>query len=154
MGANMRAFVSSTFEDLRDHRAHVIGVLRKSGFSIDPMEDWSATLDEPREFSQDRVSGCDLFILLVGLRRGHVPKGQEWSITQLEYKTAIEQDIDALVFMLREQAFWPRKFDELDGDPALRHWREELAEQKGIGVLQPRTHINRNRHSTQPLVAL
>jgi hypothetical protein len=34
-----RAFVSSTYIDLKDHRAHVIRELRRSGFSVDPMED-------------------------------------------------------------------------------------------------------------------
>jgi Domain of unknown function (DUF4062) len=128
-----KAFVSSTFEDLKDHRHHVITALRKAGFFVDPMQDWTAATDEPKQFSQSRVRGCELCILLVGFRRGHVPKGEQLSITQLEYQAALKLGVDVLVFMLDEQAPWPRKFDDLDKDLEIRRWRTELAEHKGVG---------------------
>jgi uncharacterized protein (DUF58 family) len=34
-----KAFVSSTFEDLREHRREVIASLRKAGILVDPMEE-------------------------------------------------------------------------------------------------------------------
>ncbi|CAN5882125.1 hypothetical protein BH23GEM7_BH23GEM7_29000 [soil metagenome] len=83
-----RAFVSSTYKDLKDHRAHVITALRKAGIFVDPMEDWTADTDEPKEFAQERVKGCDLCVLLVAFRRGHIPEGETRSITQLEFDAA------------------------------------------------------------------
>jgi formylglycine-generating enzyme required for sulfatase activity len=127
-----RAFVSSTYIDLKDHRAHVIRELRRSGFSVDPMEDWAADTDEPKNFAPKRVKGCDLCILIVAFKRGHVPEGEAKSITQLEYEAAKKEDIDILVYILDEDAAWPRKFDELDKDPEIRKWREQLIEHKGI----------------------
>jgi hypothetical protein len=128
-----RGFVSSTLEDLKDHRAHVIAVLQKAGISVDPMEAWTAESDEPKQFSQDRVRGCDLCVLLVAFRRGHVPEGETLSITQLEYKAAVELGIDVLVFMLKEEAPWPHKFYELEKDPEIGRWRKTLMEHKGVG---------------------
>src|SRR5215813_4042796 len=128
-----KAFVSSTFEDLKGHRSHVIRALSKAGFFVDPMEDWTAATDEPKRFSQARVQGCNLCILLVAFRRGHVPEGEELSITQLEYKAAMALGLDVLVFMLDEQAPWPRRFDELDKDPGIRRWRADLMEHRGVG---------------------
>ena len=128
-----KAFVSSTFEDLKAHRAHVIAALRRAGIFVDPMEDWTAAADEPKKFSQDRVKDCDLCVLLVAFRRGHVPEGETLSITQLEHQAAVELGIDVLVFILEEQAPWPRKFDELDKEPEIRRWRATLIEHKGIG---------------------
>jgi len=125
-----KAFVSSTFEDLKQHRRHVITELRSAGFFVDPMEDWTAATNEPSILSQERVSGCDLCILLVGFRRGHVPKGEQRSITQLEYEAARQLGMDVLVFMLDEQAPWIRKFDERDRDPEVERWRAELREVK------------------------
>jgi hypothetical protein len=127
-----RAFVSSTFEDLKAHRAYVITALRKAGISVDPMEDWTAATDEPKQFSQDRAKGCHLCVLLVGFRRGHVPEGETLSITQLEYQAAVHLGIDVLVFMLPEGAAWPRQFDELDKDPEIRQWRTGLREHQGV----------------------
>jgi formylglycine-generating enzyme required for sulfatase activity len=136
-----RAFVSSTFVDLKDHRAHVISSLRRAGFAVDPMEDWTADSDEPKKFSQDRLDGCDLCVLLVAFRRGYVPDGETLSITQLEYQAALKQGIDILPFMLDENAPWPRKFDELEKDPEIVKWRADLRKRHGVEPfnLEPRS---------------
>lgn len=126
-----KAFVSSTFEDLKEHRAHVIRTLRRAGFIVDPMEDWTADSAEPKQFSQDRLNGCDLCVLLVGFRRGYVPDGSTRSITQLEYDAAMIHSVDILPFLLDEKAPWPRDFDELDKDPEIRSWRAHLGKRHG-----------------------
>lgn len=128
----LKAFVSSTFIDLKDHRAHVIRSLRNAGFFVDPMENWTADSDEPKKFSQDRLNGCDLCVLLVAFRRGFVPDGESRSITQMEYDTTVKQGIDLLPFVLAEDAAWPRRFDELDEDPGIQIWREQLRKSHGV----------------------
>ncbi len=82
-----KAFVSSTFEDLKNHRAHVIWQLQRPAFSWIPWKCGRQTPSEPKQFSQDRLEGCDLCVLLVAFRRGHVPEGETRSITQLEYES-------------------------------------------------------------------
>lgn len=136
-----KAFVSSTFIDLKDHRAHVISSLRRAGFFVDPMEDWPADSDEPKQFSQDRLTGCHLCILLVALRRGFVPDGETRSITQLEYDAAVKQGVDILPFLLDEDGPWFRKFDEMDKDPELGKWRDFLGKKHGkqLFKLDPRS---------------
>jgi hypothetical protein len=115
-----KAFVSSTFEDLKKHRAKVIVSLRRAGIHVDPMEDWTAASGEPKQFSQERIKDCDLCVLLVGFRRGHIPRGQKLSITQLEYEAAITSKVDVLAFMLKEDSPWPPNFNELDKDAGIR----------------------------------
>ena len=127
-----RAFVSSTFVDLKDHRAHVISSLRSAGIAVDPMEEWTADSDEPKKFSQDRLNGCDLCVLLVAFRRGYVPDGETLSITQLEHEAAIKQGIDVLPFMLDDEAPWLGKFDERHTDPETNRWRAELRKRHGV----------------------
>lgn len=132
-GTFFRAFVSSTFEDLKEQRGLVINALRNARLFVDPMEDWTAATDAPKTLSVKRVKGCDLCVLLVGFRRGYIPRGQTLSITQLEYEAAGDHGVDVLVFMLDEQAAWPRKFDELDKDPGIRRWRKQLTEKATVG---------------------
>ena len=127
-----KAFVSSTFIDLQAHRAYAIAALRKAGIAVDPMEDWTASSSEPKAFSRGRLEGCDLCVLLVAFRRGHVPVGEHRSITQIEYDEAQTLAVDTLVFMLNEEAPWPRKHDELDKDPEVRRWRKYLCEHHGV----------------------
>jgi hypothetical protein len=127
-----KAFVSSTLKDLVKHRAHAIKQLRKAGIHVDPMEDWTAASQEPKDFSQERVAGCDLCIVLVGFRRGYVPAGEQLSITQMEIRYAQDNGIDLLVFMLDEEAPWYGHFDERRDDPNLCQWRSELKEKYGV----------------------
>src|SRR5437899_1064367 len=104
-----RAFVSSTFEDLKSHRAEVIASLRNSGIMVDPMEDWGAEHGEPKVFSQQRVAGCDLCVLLVARRRGCCPDlpADPRSITQMEYEYACGHHFDVLPFLLDDKVSWP-----------------------------------------------
>ncbi len=128
-----KVFVSSTFVDLKKHRARVISALRKAGFFVDPMEDWTAATDEPKRFSQARIEGCDLCILLIARRRGHVPRGEHQSITQMEVDAAVALGVPVLVFMLVDSARWPARFDEMARDRHLRDWRRHWSEAKGVG---------------------
>jgi hypothetical protein len=128
-----KAFVSSTYLDLKAHRLFVITSLRKAGFFVDPMEDWTAATDEPKRFSQARVAGCDLCILLIARRRGHVAQGERLSITQLEANAAVGNGIPILPFLLDDKARWPRRFDELARDAELGRWRQHWREANGVG---------------------
>ena len=129
-----RAFVSSTYIDLSGHRSRVIDALRKSGIHVDPMEDWTADDREPKQFSRQRVAGCRLCILLVAFRRGHVPEGETRSITQMEYDHALRSGVAVLPFLLGDDEPWPRRFDEMDRDPGIRPWREQLRQKRGVGT--------------------
>lgn len=128
-----RAFVSSTFVDLEEHRRSVIDALRHAGLSVDPMECWTAASDEPKQLSQDRVRGCDLCVLLVGRRRGHIPAGETLSVTQREVRAAEELGMEILVFLLKDDAYWKTEWDERATDPELVAWREELQERYTTG---------------------
>jgi internalin A len=133
-----KAFVSSTALDLLPHRRHVIDALRKAGFSVDPMEEWTASADEPKQFCRERVDGCDLCILLVAFRRGHVPDGEELSITQLEYEQARQNGIDVLPFLLKEGTPWPADVNELETDPRVADWRADIQKSHGRSLFDER----------------
>lgn len=59
----IRAFVSSTYVDLKAPRARVIGRLTPAGIFVDPMENWTADSDDPKEPFVARVEekgqSCD-----------------------------------------------------------------------------------------------
>ena len=63
-----KAFVSSTYLDLKAHRAHVIRALEAAGFFVDPMEKWTSDADEPKVLSTKRLDGCHLCVLLIARR--------------------------------------------------------------------------------------
>ena len=131
-----KAFVSSTFLDLKDHRAHVIRELRKAGFFVDPMEEWTSAAQEPHELSKQRLDGCKLCVLLVARKRGTVPDGETLTITQMEVEEARCLQIDVLPFLLDDAAEWSAELDERESDPALRQWLADLQHGK-YGSVNP-----------------
>jgi len=121
-----RVFLSSTYDDLKDHREDVIRAVRSAGFDCEAMEDWTADPRAPKDFSQKRILDCDVVVLLVARRRGFIPPEEMRSITQLEYDCAIANDIDVIPFILADDAPWPEFFDERDRDSALLDWVQTL----------------------------
>lgn len=132
-----KAFISSTYEDLYLHRAEVIHTLQAAGFLIDPMENWQADREAPHKFSSERLNGCQICILLVAFRRGHIPDSSLRSITQIEYDEARRRNIDVLPFLLSEQSLvgntcWNPKFDERKRDIEVNQWRKSLRQAHGV----------------------
>jgi hypothetical protein len=133
-----KAFISSTFEDLRQHRAEAIRTLQAAGLLVDPMENWQADRDTPTRFSAARLDGCRLCILLVAFRCGSTPDGTAQSITQIEYDEARRRRIDVLPFLLSDQTpvgdgGWNPAFDDRTGSSAIDVWRRTLRQTHGIG---------------------
>jgi hypothetical protein len=129
----VRVFVSSTYIDLKDHRQRVITQLRRAGYHVDPMEDWTSDANEPKLFSLDRLDGCQACVLLVGFRRGFVPAGEGRSITQMEYDHAIDRGVAVLPFLLDDGVTgWPERYDDRTQDPLLKEWREYPSLHHGV----------------------
>lgn len=133
MPEEIRAFICSTYEDLKEHRAQAIATLRKNpSVVVTAMEEWSADPAEPKAFSRDKVAECNCLILLVAYRRGYIPEGETKSITQLEYEYALQLGLPIFVYLLEEDALWRERFNDLKSDPEIIRWREELGKKYGL----------------------
>jgi hypothetical protein len=115
----MRIYVSSTFDDLRLHRASCIRVLRQLGHEVVSMEDYVAESSIPVDKVVADVKTCDVYVVLVAWRYGYVPEASRinldvsgatkgaTSITEYEYLAAVEANVKRLAFLLHERAPWP-----------------------------------------------
>ncbi|MEV7330171.1 HEAT repeat domain-containing protein [Micromonospora sp. NPDC093244] len=125
----LRAFVSSTFTDLRECREQVRKALQRLGVEDVAMETNTAEEARPVDLSLADVRSCDVYIGLFAWRYGFIPEGHQHSITELEYRAAGAAGIPRLIFLLREDAPWPPTLMDL-GNPAqdrIRALRSELA---------------------------
>ncbi len=115
----MRIYVSSTFNDLKMHRAACIRVLRQLGHEVVSMEDYVAESSIPVDKVVADVRSCDVYVVLVAWRYGFIPdmarvtvevsgaiKGVT-SVTEYEYLAAVEGNIRRLAFLLHERSPWP-----------------------------------------------
>ena len=69
----MRIFVSSSFEDLREHRAAAIRVLRQLGHEVVAMEDMVAGPSAPLNKVLEMVDRSEAYVGLFAWRYGYVP---------------------------------------------------------------------------------
>lgn len=120
-GCRVRAmatiYLSSTYEDLKDHRRVVYEALRKAGHQVVAMEDYVATDQRPVEQCLKDVEKADIYVGFFAFRYGYVPPSQHnnpdgLSITELEYRCAETNKKPCLTFVVNDTTAWPRVFDD------------------------------------------
>jgi hypothetical protein len=108
----MKIYVSSTYQDLVDHRAAVDRTLRRMGHDVIGMEQYVAEGNKPLNRCQADVGIADLYMIIVGWRYGYIPADQPaspggLSITELEYQAAETAGKTILAFLLDPDTPWP-----------------------------------------------
>lgn len=106
-----RIYLSSTFEDLREQREAVSSALRRLGHEDVAMEYYVAEDRRPLDKCLADVRSCDVYIGIFAWRYGFVPEtgGPDgFSFTEHEYRCAAEAGKTCLIFLLSEDAAWPR----------------------------------------------
>jgi hypothetical protein len=109
-------FISSTSEDLRDHRLAARDAVLAAGLRPEMMEYFAASGGPPLAECLRRVTPCDLVIVLAAQRYGWVPPdqtdGEAKSITWLECEHAVGLQKELLVFVLDKSFDWPAERKE------------------------------------------
>lgn len=100
--AKPRIFVSSTFFDLRQVRADLDRFIRDMGF--EPVRNEVGSIpygkdDGLEEYCYREVSTIDILVAIIGGRLGSVSQNQDYSITQMEIKTALENNKQVYLFI-------------------------------------------------------
>ena len=139
----MRIFVSSSFEDLKEHRTAAIRVLRQLGHEVIAMEDMTAGSSAPLLKVLDMVDRCEAYVGIFAWRYGYSPqqavdtarhapvpgpivtgaKPGETSVTHYEYLRAVERGLPVMAFLLDERYPWPPEF--VDGFERTRAGAEQ-----------------------------
>lgn len=84
-------FISSTYEDLKQHRAKIWDVLNKFDVNIRGMEQFGARKETPLNTCISEVEQSDIYIGIIAMRLGSIELNTEKSYTQLEYEKALGQ---------------------------------------------------------------
>lgn len=135
-----QVYVSSTFSDLEQHRAHLKHALEKAGYDVECMERYPAFDTRPADKCLTDVAACDVYVVLVALRYGHIPADNNpagKSITEMEYDKAVETTRPKLAFMLDiddEDFGWPPKRGDKDWQDAnsnIARFRERVGKELG-----------------------
>src|SRR5947209_4787785 len=132
-GITMKVYISSTYRDLQKYRSAVATVLRRMGHQPIGMEDYVAEGVKPLHRCLADVAACDAYVGIIAWRYGSVPTDAGvktlslpngtslgiTSITEFEFRHAIQSGKHVLVFLLDADAEWPSsQFDAVSGDGA------------------------------------
>lgn len=95
------------------------------------MEDYVATDERPTDKCLADVAACDVYVGLISWRYGYVPRdgnAHGRSITELEFRHAVDRGKPRLLFMVADDAAWPPKFVDRGDEAAdrLKALRDEL----------------------------
>ena len=146
--------MSSSYVDLREHRAAAIRVLRQLGHEVLAMEDMVAGSAPPLTKVLDMVDRAEAYVGIFAWRYGSLPalplpatvkvrgaKPGETSITHFEYLRAKQREITILAFLLEENEPWSPAFVDgfaldtkgtLAGVERIRALRLELQQEKVV----------------------
>ncbi|MCP3869495.1 MAG: DUF4062 domain-containing protein [Gammaproteobacteria bacterium] len=139
----MRVYISSTYEDLIEFRTAAAQLLRQLGHEVIAMEDYVAESSIPLNKVLKDVSSCDALISIAAWRYGYVPETGPMdipgatpgvtSITEYEYRKALQENKQILPFLLEDRNSWPAPYIDGIGNHVspepIRSLREELREQ-------------------------
>ncbi|MGD0856222.1 MAG: DUF4062 domain-containing protein [Dehalococcoidia bacterium] len=99
----MKVFVSSTYDDLKSHRAVVEASLVKSGYEFNGMEHFTAEPRPPLATCLEAVRRSDVFVGILGTKYGSCPPGSKLSYSEREYLLAHALRKPVFVFLIDEQ---------------------------------------------------
>jgi len=112
-----KVFVSSTFNDLQEYREKIYRALRRAGHE-DVTAEFYSTKREPTVARRlALLASCDLYVGIFAWRYGPIPSENNpegFSITEMEYREALDLGKPCLIFLLSEDAPWPTKLIDRD----------------------------------------
>jgi hypothetical protein len=138
---NKRVYISSTYQDLREHREAVHRVLAKMRYNVIAMEDYVARDIRMTDQVLRDVAECDIYVGIFAWRYGYVPpqgNRDKLSVTELEYREAERRGKPRLVFLVDYDALWSPKFmDARSGE-----------NEQGARIARLRDELTERMHST------
>jgi hypothetical protein len=99
----MRVFLSSTYEDLAEHRRTVTASFDMSGIQYNAMEHFGSVPHPPICTCLTAVRKSNVFVGILGVRYGGHPSGGVQSYTEREYREARRRRIPAFMFLIDER---------------------------------------------------
>jgi hypothetical protein len=117
--------------DLIEHRDAVCRTLRRNAHQVTNMEDYVAIDERPLTVCLGDVAKCDVYVGIFAWRYGYIPpkdNPHRRSITELEFRHAVDNGKGCLIFLLDPNAEW--KFTNVEQGPGmarLKTLRDELA---------------------------
>ena len=108
-------FISSTYQDLAEHRRAVWQALEEFDVSVRGMEQFGARPEVPLETCLAEVEQSDVYVGIIAFRIGSIHPESAKSFTQLEYERASSLNKAILIYLVDEESARVR-YSDIDPD--------------------------------------
>ncbi len=145
------ALISSTVRDLPEHRAKIRDACLSQGIMPSMMEHWPALDADGVAASLKKVDDADIYIGVFAHRYGYVPKGQSFSITEMEYDRAVKRDITRLIFLIDEDHSLKISQVEIEAADKLQKLKDRLKLERSVAFFKSEDDLSAKViHSLSP----
>ena len=131
----MRVYVSSAGSDLSEFREAVVDALREGKHQVLPLESVDIDNPPPDFDARQALAQCEVYVGVFAYHYGSCIEEAGASVPELEYRAAADAGMSRLIYLLGEDAPWPRglmdRGDQLQRIEALR---EELRHNENVSV--------------------
>jgi len=112
--------LSSTSEDLKEHREQAIEAVLRVGMYPRVMTSLVAGVNDPYEVSMEMVDKAEVYVGIFAHRYGYIPDDprnpERLSMTELEYRRAVKRGIPRLIFLIDKDHPVKREYIEPEGE--------------------------------------
>mgnify|MGYP001300204134 FL=1 len=112
-------FISSTYQDLAEHRRAIWQILEQFDVDVRGMEQFGARTEAPLETCVAEVEQADVYVGVVGFRLGSIDPPSGKSFTQVEYDRAVQLRKSILIYLADEDTARVR-YADIEIDPQAR----------------------------------
>ncbi len=129
----MKAFISSTYQDLKEYRKATANALSQFKIEILGMEWLGARDEDPTTAMLTEIEKCDIFIGIYAFRYGYIPPNSTISLIEQEYLQAKKSDKFILCFMLDDDTPWQTKnIDSVDSLSKLKNLKTRIQQERVV----------------------
>lgn len=97
-------FLSSTWEDLQEHRRCARAAIERLSLRFIGMEEFLPCGTAPVDFIRQEVNRAEVYVGVIGMRYGFVDPALGFSMTELEYRQAVASRKPRHLFVMSPQA--------------------------------------------------
>ncbi len=125
----MKIFISSTYEDLVEHRNKAAQAIERLGQHGIRMEVFGARPCEATTTCFDEIYGSDAFVSIYAHRYGYIPEGFDISITEQEFDFAKLKQKPTFCFFVEEKHPWlPIHIESGSGQSKLKAFKQKVSQ--------------------------
>jgi hypothetical protein len=132
MAKKYQIFISSTFDDLKEHRDAVVKAVLQLGHLPVGMEMFNAGDQTQWETIKSYIDSSDYYLVILAHRYGSKDPDSSLSYTEKEYDYAGEQGVPRLGFVIDKTANWPAYHVEADAKTELDAFKKKVGSARVI----------------------